>query len=329
MMKIDNEPGSTMQGLTVIVLTYNEVIHIRRCLDSALRVASEVIVVDSGSTDGTPDIAKQAGACVLHHDWINHAAQLNWVLESGEITTDWVMRLDADEYMDERLVQEIKHRIVAAPDDITGFEVKRIVIFQGKKIRFGGGVSPGRVLRLWRNSKGRCEQRWMDEHMILLQGYSRLLAGRLYDHSLKTLTWWVEKHNDYANREAVDILNQQYRFLGDTGLVEGLSRTARNKRLIKNVIYRRLPGGLRAVIYFIYRTVFRMGLLDGMRGMGFHFMQAFWYRVLVDMKIAETKRYMRVQKVHITNAIREILKIDVERKTESSNDSGGYPAEHM
>jgi len=298
-------------GLTVIILTYNEAVHIRRCLESALSVASEVIVVDSSSNDGTQKIARQAGVRVLHHEWVNYAYQLNWAIENGGISTEWVMRLDADEYLDERLAQDIRRNIAMAPDDVTGFEVKRQVIFQDKRIRFGGGVSPGRVLRLWRRGKACCEQRWMDEHMILLEGYSRLLGGVLYDHSLKTLTWWIEKHNRYANREAVDLLNKKYRFLPDERVPEGLTRTAKIKRLIKNGIYRRTPRGLRAVLYFIYRVVFRLGILDGSRGMSFHFLQGLWYRLTVDMKVTETERYMRIQKVDVTTAIREILDINV------------------
>ena len=316
-----------MPGLTVIILTYNEAVHIRRCLESALRVASEVIVVDSGSNDGTQEIARQAGVRVLHHEWMNHAYQLNWAIENGGISTEWVMRLDADEYMDERLAQEIRRNIALAPDDVTGFEVRRLVVFQGKRIRFGGGVSPGRVLRLWRRGKARCEQRWMDEHMILLEGHSRFLRGTLYDHSLKTLTWWVEKHNRYANREAVDLLNKKYRFLPDESIPKGLTRTAKIKRLLKNEIYRKLPGGLRAILYFIYRIVFRLGLLDGSRGMTFHFLQGLWYRLMVDMKVTETERYMLIQKVDVTTAIREILDIKVGGECGVVKESSGHLAE--
>lgn len=307
-----------MPELTVIILTYNEALHIRRCIRSALRVAKRVIVVDSGSMDSTVTTAKSLGVTVLSNLWVNHATQFNWALDHAPIETDWVMRLDADEYLDERLIREIKRHIVQAPDAVTGFVVKRIVVFQGTTIRFGGGVSPGRALRLWRRGKARCEQRWMDEHMVLLSGRAQVLGGVLYDHNLKTLTWWLEKHNHYANREAVDLLNKMYSFLPGESVPTGLLWTARTKRLIKNNIYRRLPSGLRAALYFMYRITFRLGLLDG-KGMQFHFLQAFWYRVIVDMKVAETERYMRAQKVDAPIAIREILGIEVGEKLGTSD----------
>jgi glycosyltransferase involved in cell wall biosynthesis len=305
-----------MSSLTVIVLSYNEEIHIERCIESAHRVASEVIVVDSFSTDSTKELARNAGATVLEHKWDNYATQFNWALDAGVIATKWVMRLDADEYLDDLLIDEIKRRCAEAPSHVTGLELKRYVVFQGKTIRHGGGVSPGRVLRLWRNGKARCEQRWMDEHMILCEGSAELIRGALYDHSLKPLTWWIDKHNRYANREAVDILNQRYGFLATEAVPKGLSGTAKITRWTKTYIYQKLPSGTRAILYFLYRLIVRLGAFDGAKGIAFHFLQALWYRALVDMKIDEVERYRRQHDVGITRAIEEMLGIVLVSSTE-------------
>lgn len=300
-------------SLTAIILSYNESLHIARCVASVRRVAREVVVVDSGSSDDTAQIARSSCAHVLTHPFLNHASQFNWALDNARVDTDWVMRIDADEYLDDRLALEIRHRLANAPADLCGLLVTRMVVFQGKAIHFGGGVSPGRVLRVWRRGAARCESRWMDEHMVLLRGHAEAVDGAIHDHSLKSLTWWVEKHNHYASREAVDLLNQKYEFLADDAAPKGLDAYSKVKRIMKNEMYRRLPGGLRAWLYFLYRVVFRLGILDGPTGMKFHFLQALWYRALVDMKVSEVERCMRERSIDARAAIRNVLDIKVSR----------------
>ncbi len=121
--------------------------------------------------------------------------------------------------------------------------------FQGKLIRFGG-VFPIRVLRLFRNGRGSCENRWMDEH-IKVAGLTENFSGEIIDDNLNSLTWWTAKHNGYASREAVDLLNLKYRFMPHDS-VAGLRKASQAgvKRWIKESIYTRLPGGFRAFTYF-------------------------------------------------------------------------------
>ena len=309
--RLESFPREDRPSLTAIILSYNESLHIARCIASARRVAREVIVVDSGSSDGTAQIARSSSAHVLTHPFLNYASQFNWALDNAPVDTDWLMRIDADEYLDDRLALEIPRRLASAPADLCGLLVTRVVVFQGKAIHFGGGVSPGRVLRVWRRGAARCESRWMDEHMVLSQGRTELVDGTIHDHNLKTLTWWVEKHNRYACREAVDVLNQRYGFLAGDTAPRGLDRSSKVKRMIKNNIYRRLPGGLRALLYFFYRIIFRLGILDGLEGMKFHFLQGLWYRALIDMKVAEVERCMHEQHMDVCGAIRGVLDIDV------------------
>src|SRR5690606_19658714 len=128
-----------------------------------------------------------------------------------------------------------------------------------------------------------------------------------------TLTWWTNKHNQYASREAVDLLNLEYRFMPHDSVasLRGGGQ-AGAKRWIKEVLYARLPQGFRAFVYFLYRYVVRLGFLDGKAGTAFHFLQGFWYRYLVDAKVAEVKRYMARTRAGVVEAIRAVLDVDIE-----------------
>lgn len=197
--------------LVAIILTFNEELHLARCVDSVKDVADEIVVADCFSTDATLEIAHARGARVIQNEWVNYATQFNWALEQLGADTDWVLRIDADEYLTPTLRDEIRARVSGLPREVEGVHVDRRMTFQGKLIRHGG-VFPVKVLRLFRYGRGRCEQRWMDEH-IKVAGTTVDFAGELIDDNLNTLTWWTNKHNRYASREAVDLLNLEYRFM--------------------------------------------------------------------------------------------------------------------
>lgn len=275
-------------SITVIILSHNEKVHIKRCIASVSLVADAVVLVDSGSTDGTVDIAKSMGALVFSRPWKNYADQFQWALDNVPIQTEWVMRMDADEYLESNLQEEILSRIPTLKNDVIGVYLKRKVIFMGRWIRYGG-FYPHVLLRIWRTGKGRIEQRWMDEHIVLdREGRTIQFKYDLVDNNCKGITFWVDKHNGYASREMVDLLNRNYNLLPrDDAIKSQDDPQARWKRVIKDEIYTRLPLGLRASIYFFYRYMFRLGFLDGASGFIFHFMQGFWYRLLVDAKVME------------------------------------------
>ena len=129
-------------NIAVIILTYNEAIHLPRALDHIRGFAREIFVIDSFSTDNTVELAKAGGAQVLQHPFQNYARQFEWALENAPITSDWVMRLDADEIIEADLAEEIVAKLPALPPDVTGVNLNRKTIFQGKFIRWGGQVSP-------------------------------------------------------------------------------------------------------------------------------------------------------------------------------------------
>jgi glycosyltransferase involved in cell wall biosynthesis len=290
--------------LTALILTQNEEKHLARCIRSVQAIGANVVIVDCGSTDSTLAIAKSHGACVLHHAWVNYATQYNWGLAQLKEDTDWVLRIDADEVVTAQLAAEINARLPKVSDSVDGVYFGRRMTFQGRQIRHGG-LFPINVLRLFRRGHGRCENRWMDEH-IVVDGATIQFPGEIVDDNLNTLTWWTEKHNKYASREAVDLLNLEYRFLPAADpLAVGTQPGA--KRWIKEQVYSRSPGGVRAFAYFLYRYVLRLGFLDGRAGANFHFLQGFWYRYLVDAKVEEVKRFMRQSNVAAPEAIEHVL----------------------
>ena len=296
-------------NLTVIVLTQNEARHLERCLTSVKDFASNVLVVDSGSTDDTVEIAERLGAKVIHNPWLNHAAQFNFALDQLPEDADWVFRLDADEVVTPQLSAEITKKIARIGPEVSGVLLSRRMSFLNKRIRWGG-IFPIRIVRIFRAGRGRCEARWMDEH-IIVDGETVEFAGEIYDDNMNSLTWWTDKHNAYASREAVDLLNLEYGFRPQepvTSLRSG--RQARIKRWLKEAVYSHLPGGLRAFVYFFYRYILRLGFLDGREGAAFHVLQGFWYRYLVDAKLHEVRLYMRRNNVDVVTAVRQVLDID-------------------
>jgi glycosyltransferase involved in cell wall biosynthesis len=192
-------------ALSIVILTRDEEHNLPACLASLRGLDAEVFVVDSGSTDRTLEIARAAGCKVVQHPFESHAAQLNWALDNLPIVTPWVMRLDADESLTPELAEEIAERLPELPDDVTGLLVKRRVYFWGRWIRHGG-YYPTWLLRIWRTGRARCEQRWMDEHMVVGGGRTLRLDHDLIDENHKGLTFWTDKHNRYADREVNDLL---------------------------------------------------------------------------------------------------------------------------
>ena len=297
--------------LTVVILTRDEALHITRVISSVRAVADRVVVVDSGSTDATVEIARSMGAEVLVHPFVTQARQFNWALEQLPEDTDWIFRLDADEDVSPELARSLAQRLPTLGPEVAGASVPRRMAFLGRPIRWGG-MFPVRITRVLRYGRGRSEDRWMDEH-ILLDGAEAALEGELLDDNLKPLGWWIEKHNNYASREVVEILNLQHGYLGRQ--IEDVPGGAAGvKRWLKEQVYARLPGGVGAFVYFFYRYIVRLGFLDGKEGTAFHVLQGFWYRYLVDMKLHEVKAFIRNESVDVETGIKVVLGIDVRRE---------------
>lgn len=275
-------------SLAVVILTYNEEMHIERAIKSVQSIASEIFVIDSGSKDATVKIAQKNGATVLYHPFINQAKQFNWALDNAPITASWIMRLDADEIIESDLALEIQQKIPQLDANIVGINLKRKHIFMDRWVRFGGRY-PLILMRIWRTGYGRVEDRWMDEHVVISSGETTTFDGGFADHNLNDLTFFTDKHNKYATREAIEVLNHKYQlFNQDKSLnSDSTSFQASFKRNIKEKIYNKLPFTLSAFAYFMWRYIFQLGFLDGRSGLTYHFLQGYWYRFLVGAKIME------------------------------------------
>ncbi len=274
--------------ISIIILTRNEEVNLPACLTSLQQLEAEIFIVDSGSTDRTVEIAKDSNCQVFEHPFENQAQQINWALENLRIKTPWIMRLDADERLTPELVEELNQILPQTPANITGYQVKRRVFFMGRWIRYGG-YYPTWLLRIWRTGIGTCEQRWMDEHIVLSKGKIANLEYDIIDENNKGLNFWIDKHNSYANREVKDMLTMGS-LATDSLIKKGQLSQASQRRWVKQNLYRRSPLFVRSFLYFFMRYTFGLGFLDGTEGLIFHFLQGFWYRFLVDAKIYELKK---------------------------------------
>ncbi|MFV8819146.1 glycosyltransferase family 2 protein [Haliea sp. E17] len=297
--------------VVAIILTFNEEKHLERCIKSVQEIVDGILVLDCYSADKTVDVAIKLGASVLQKDWVNYSTQFNYALSQLDDDIDWVLRIDADEYLTSDLISEIKSKLAGLPRDIAGVYLPRRMTFMGCMIRHGG-VFPVQVLRLFRQGAGKCENRWMDEH-IKITGKTVKFENELIDDNLNSLTWWIDKHNNYASREVVDLLNLEYSFIPhDTVASLSSGSQASVKRWIKENVYARLPGGFRAFAYFFYRYFLRLGFLDGREGTAFHVLQGFWYRYLVDVKLYQVQQYIRKNNCDPQSAIQNVLGITLD-----------------
>lgn len=282
-------------SIAAIILTYNEEIHIKRCIANAKLYASEVFVIDSYSTDKTVEIAQEMGGMVFQHRFVSHSAQFNWALENCPISTEWVWKQDADEYLSPELIKQIKEQTRTCEPDVNGFTAPCLRIFWGKYIKHG--IVPLILLRLIRKGYGSCETKIMDEHLRIDSGRIIDLQAPFYDDNLNDLTWWTNKHNAYASKEAIELLLMEYITSKEKEVVNSGLHSASIRR--KKLKYIRLPLFWRAFFFFILRYIFRLGFLDGKEGFLWHFLQGFWYRALADAKVFEIKKQFRFDDVAI------------------------------
>ena len=277
-----------MADLTAIILTLNEEKNIRECISSIQSIAKRIVVVDSFSTDKTVEIAKEMGAEVIAHEFVNQAQQFIYALDTLDIDTKWILRIDADERFTEKSAAELEDLTTKhADDDVNGIVVRFEVSFMGKPLRHGG-IYPIKVLRIFKKGYAHMEARNMDEHIVINEGRSIDMKTDCLHQDFKSLYAWVERHNKYSNREVIDYFNREQSQEG-----AALHGSAKLKRFVKFKIYYKLPMGLRAKLYYWYRYYLKLGFLDGKEGKIFAFLQAYWYRFLVDAKIYEKKKELK------------------------------------
>jgi glycosyltransferase involved in cell wall biosynthesis len=267
----------------VVLLSFNSEDTLGATLSKARMISDEIFVVDSGSRDGTLELARRAGAVVAEHPFEHYGAQRNWAIDNLPVTRSWQLHLDADEVMDDELVAAIR----ALPDDPphSGYFLPRYVKFLGRVLRHGG-MSPTWHLRLFRSGVGRCEERKYDQHFLLLSGTSGQLPGAMVDDNQMPLSEWTARHNRWSDSEVTESDSDE-----TAGRLKPDARgnPAERKRFQRQR-YNGLPLFIRPFVLFVYRYFLRLGFLDGIEGSIFWVLQTFWFRFLIDAKIWEKRR---------------------------------------
>jgi len=285
MADVQESASTTRVPVTVVVLTFNEAANIEACLASVRQWAAAVCVVDSGSSDNTVALSTSAGAVVVSHAFETHARQWAWALEHLPISTDWILALDADQRVTPELQSAIAHSLGdAASVDLAGCFVNRRQIFRGRWIRHGG-YYPKYLLKLFRRDRVTVDTEELVDHHFRVNGATRILDGDLIEDNRNeaAIRVWIDKHNRYARLQAQQELSGRAQRAGRAAFFG----TPDERVTWMKARWRSLPLFVRPCLYFTYRYVVRLGFLDGREGFVFHVLQAFWYRLLVDINIHE------------------------------------------
>lgn len=244
--------------ISAVIIAQNEVDRIGRLLES-IGFVSEIVVVDSGSTDGTQQICQDAGARVLFHPWGGFAAQKQYAMDLA--TSDWILNLDADEEVSTELAIEIQSSMQSTSTDIDGYEMPRLSRYLGRWIRHGGWY-PDRKLRLVRRGKARWEKSDLHEQLVVDGGIARLRAP-LHHYVYRNISDQIQTIDRYSE-------------------IYSRSRGPAGPAFV-------LLGVIHALGKFIECYLWKLGLLDGIPGMIIA-MNSSWYVFLKHAKTWEHRR---------------------------------------
>lgn len=268
-----------MNDISVLAITYNEIQNIPILVSNVKGWAKEIIVLDSGSTDGTVEFLKAHDCKVFNRRFDNYSMQRKYLLHNIEILSEWVLVLDADEYLSEELKKEISDEIKNPKFD--AYTMNRRFYWMGSWVK--KGYYPTTLLRFGRRGILDCEDRPINEHLISHSSKIGSFKNDFIDENKKGLDFWFQKHNNYSKREAEALFaddRENYSLLG--GQYE-------RKRWIRKYIWNRMPPFFRSLTYLIYRLFIRAGILDGKQVILYHFLHAFVYRCMIDAKYLEKK----------------------------------------
>ncbi|WP_256007274.1 glycosyltransferase family 2 protein [Pedobacter deserti] len=276
------------QHISFIVLTLNEQMHLPRLFDSIRNLNSQIYVLDSGSSDETLTICEKYGAEVKYHPFENHPKQWNAALHAFQVNTPWVICLDADQYIAPDLSKKLTAFSDAEYATVNGIYFNRKNYFQGKWIRYGG-YYPKYMLKMFRYTAGFSDLSEAMDHRFQVPGRTLIWKNaHIIEENLKEnkIHFWIEKHNRYSDLLAESNSSNQSLYQAESRIFGNPNE--RNAWCKK--IWADLPLLVRPFLYYFYRLIFRLGILDGIRGNIFHFLQAFWFRLIVDIKILESRK---------------------------------------
>ena len=279
-------PSSTIP-ITAIILAYNEEENIELCLRSIYGWCQEIFIVDSGSTDRTLEICRKYTPLMYSHPYTDHASQWDWALKNLPITCEWVLRLDADNIVSEKIKQQMAEVVAQNEQGVDGYYARHRHFFRNRPIR---GLK-SYWLRLIRHKNTYVDTSELVDFRFVPKGKTRRLSGEIIESNQKELSidFWIDKHQKFSSRMAIEEI------LRVSGQLDWSMRPRLfgnpDERMIwlKNRWYR-MPLYIRPFIYFFYRYILRLGFLDGSNGFLYHFLQAFWFRMIVDVKISEIKQ---------------------------------------
>ncbi len=237
-------------SLALVLITLNEAANLQRCLESAGTLADEIVLVDSGSTDATLDIARAAGARVLHRDFAGYGPQKQFALEQAR--SDWLLCLDADEWLDRAARDAIQDILSGGMDGrVNGLSLRRATFYMGRWVQYGPWAGE-RKLRLVRRGCARWDPDRVHESLRLIRGNERRLDGRILHFPYADLGHHLAKLDHYTDLIAV--------------------RDVRISRL------RAIVGvSLEPWLVFLHRYIVQLGFRDGLQGLvgcgmtGFYF----------------------------------------------------------
>lgn len=262
--------------------------HLPRLLASFSGLQAQVFILDSGSTDSTVAIANNYGAIIHQHPFENHPRQWDHALHCFHVTTPWVICLDADQM----ITPELKELLLSFnPDnytDIAGIYFNRKNIFKGTWLKHGG-YYPFYLLKMFRYGLGYSDLSENMDHRFIVPGKSAIWKkGHIIEENLKEnqISFWISKHNRYSDllaQEEVERLNN----LRPQTVKPYFWGSPNERKAWFKTLWWKLPRYVRPTLYFIHRYFIKLGFLDGRTGTIFHFMHAFWFRLVVDIKIDE------------------------------------------
>lgn len=271
-----------------VILTLNEIRNIEACILSLSACVREVLVVDSGSTDGTIELAQRLGARVVHHDFTTHAAQWTFAL-AQPLAGSWVIALDADQRVSPELATSLLDLATNVSGEVQGIYVNRLHVFRGQPMRHGG-LFPKWMLKVFRAGAGFTDPGELLDFRFYVRGRTIAASGLLIEDNRNEaeISFWIDKHNRFSTRQAAE---EARRAAGAGGwaVPPRLFGTPDQRILFLKTVWYRMPRYTRPFLYFLWRYFLRLGFLDGKQGFVFHVLQAFWYRLLVDIKLDELK----------------------------------------
>jgi glycosyltransferase involved in cell wall biosynthesis len=289
-----------MAKVSVFVLTGNEELNIRRCLESVAGWSDDIHVVDSDSRDRTKEISREYTPHVVNHSYVDHASQLVWAFDNLPFKHDWILFLDADNIVTPELKSQIDEALASVPDTVSAYYSIHREYFRDREVR---GMKKWWA-RLVRRGKVRVDNSELVDYGIEIDGEHRYLTGAIVEDNLKEndIDFWIDKHQRFAARMAAEEVLRKVGYL-KWKVPAKLFGSSDGRRVWLKVKWIEMPLYWRVFPYWFYRFFLTGAVFQGMHGFTFIGLQAFWFRLIVDMKISEFERAMREGKLTVQDLV--------------------------